>query len=146
MKTLLSGALLVVLIFIMTAAAQFAPPPGYSVFWTTNLASASAETHASGTAEYMGYKPNLRRGTGNVVYRFVATCEYVGPVSNYSVDVFVGPSATPDAPYGKFIGKMRIEGGTGILALVGSKVPVIHHGSTVNIVDDGKLIMKGTFE
>jgi hypothetical protein len=47
--------------------------------------------------------------------------------------VFLGPSTSIKEPYGKLVGIIEVQGGSGAMILVGAKTPVIKKGTTVAV-------------
>jgi hypothetical protein len=147
-KTILNLALiaLVSMLVAVPTVAQTYTPPGYYVNWTINLHSPSV-TGASGNAQYVVIAPSIHPspslGQQKGVAKLSVECEYLTFPDLTPLDVFVGPGTAPKEPFGKFIGTMQVKDGSA--ALLSLRPPVIKQGSTVLVVRNGVVVMRGRF-
>lgn len=65
--------------------------------------------------------------------------------------VYVGPTKDPNEPFGKLVGLIEINGGTGGMVLINAKAPSIRKGTTVTVRNVGPIpfghvvTLRGTF-
>jgi len=151
MKTLVITAVLAISALALTAPAV--AQSSATVHLTTTLRGA-AISDGSGTADFIIAKSSLGPSAvakNKVVTRFSVVVESVSAADNSILDVFVGPATSANEPFGKFVGRIRLEGGTGALLQVGAKAPAVAQGTTVTIVEhagitaEGRIVQQGTF-
>jgi hypothetical protein len=152
MKTMASISLfaIVAMLLAVSAVAQGPSPtpnpPGVYINWNIILHTATADG-GSGTAQYSIAGPTLRYpptpGKQKVFTRLSVECEYLTFPDATSLYVFIGPGRTPGEPFGKLVGQMQVKDGSA--TLLTARPPVVHEGSTVNVVHDGIAIMRGRF-
>ena len=137
-RTLVSAAVLSIVALALTV-----PAVGQaSITW--KIALHSANIRNTGTAEYVTHA-QFKKFSVDTITPDLA--------DGIKLDVFLGPSTSVNEPYGKLVGVIDVDGGSGAMVLNGPKTPVIRKGTTVSIVDHdessaagrGQLIMKGIF-
>ena len=153
MKTFLSISLLAIVATMLAVptVAQLpgptpGPPPGFYLYWNITLHSPTPGV-AVGTAQYYIAKPTLRQpptpGGVEVYSRLSVVCEYFNYPDLTSLDVCVGPSTSPNEPFGKLVGQMQVKGGSA--TMLTARPPAVTKGTTVTIVNKGAAIMQGRF-
>ncbi len=152
MKTSFNIALfaIVSMLVALPTVAQNPPipytPPGYYVNWTINLHSPNV-TGASGIAQYVIVAPSIHPspspGQQKGVAKLSVECEYLTFPDLTPLDVFVGPGTAPNEPFGKLVGKMQVKDGSA--AFLSLRPPVVNQGSTVIVVRNGAIVMRGRF-
>ena len=152
-RTVFSTAVLAIVALALTipAIAQ-STANGTSTRWQIGLTGATART--SGIADYTTSRAALAppaTAKGRLVVKF--TVETISPdvADGGKLSVFLGPSTVPNEPYGKLVGSIDVNGGLGVMALIGAKVPHVQRGTIVTIVGasptpgEGQMMLQGTF-
>jgi len=144
-RALLSTALIAI---VALAIAVPAVGQGLTIHWQIALRGNSAADWAS--AEYtFQASPSSK----HVVTFSKFTVEAMTPnlPDGTRLGVFIGPSTSPDKPYGRQIGTISIEGGSGAMVMYGAKVPTVRKGTTVAVVytdrvpNGNNITLKGKF-
>jgi len=151
MKTLLMTAVLAISGLALTAPAVAQSSATLHLSTTLNGAAIS---DGSGSADFIIAKSTPAPSAvakSKVVTKFSVVVESVTAANNNILDVFVGPATSTNEPFGKFVGRIHLEGGAGALLQVDAKTPAIRQGSTVTVVDhagataEGRVVLQGTF-
>jgi hypothetical protein len=149
MKTflsILSIGIVAMLLAVPTVAQNVYNPPGFYVNWVIDMNSPNVGG-GSGSAQYYLATPSLHR-TPNVngsksSAKLLVECEYLKYSDLAPLYVFLGPTQSPNEPFGKFLGQMQLSGRSA--TFFSSRPPVVNKGTTVTIVRNGVAIMQGTF-
>jgi len=132
-RTLLSTAVLAIVALALTV-----PAVGQTLNWQIPLRGETARNF--GTADYVTVK---------TAAKFSVEATVPSMEDGAKLEVFIGPPTNANEPFGKLVGVIDIDSGSGAMILIGAKAPSIHAGNTVLVVDHstarGEVVLKGTY-
>jgi len=153
-RTLLGTALLAIVALALTVPAvgqSSLGGPGQGIHWQVALRGETARN--SGMAEYSTFRASLlppSAAKGKILRKF--TVETITPdlADGNKLDVYLGPSTVANEPFGKLVGTIDVDAGSGAMILIAAKVPTVRDGSTVTVTEHGStaketVVMQGTF-
>jgi hypothetical protein len=153
-RTLLSAALLAIFALALAAPAvgQSLHNPGLSIHWQIFLRGDAANTWA--VAEYDVFTVSIAPSPTpkeKLFTKFTVSAITPGVPDGTKLGVYLGPSTTPQEPYGKLVGVIEVSGGAGGMVLINAKAPSISKGTTVTVANIGPtpvrraIALQGTF-
>ena len=151
-RTLLSTALILAALALTAVGQTPSPTPprstGLTINWQITLRGASADNWA--IADYtFQLSPSAKKT--DAFTKFTVVAQTPGLRDGTNLNVFIGPSSTPEEPYGKLVGIIVVNGGSGAMVLTNAKTPTVQKGTTVTVVNarptpnERNLNVKGAF-